>query len=224
MRVSTSKDARRPSGFLLAGWVFTLALGVSSAAVVVLGARRDARAGEATIHLSLGQASDWQTRSFRVWSDGHYSLFVSTVNFDQPRVGSKFSGELQVVVRQPDGAMLLDQRFGPETMDHRMPYNYGDTQLSNFPLGTARIRPWTVAVRVTRADPQFAGVASEVKLWRERVDPGMGGMLTYVLIFPAVMLLLLAVVLSAALARRGRKWPLVISLAVTVAFFAAFIT
>jgi hypothetical protein len=224
MRMSTSKGARRPSGFLLAGWVLTLAIGVSSAAVVVRGARRDARAGEATIQLSLGHASDWQTRSFRVWSDGQYTLFVSTVNFDQPRVGSKFSGEMQVVVRQPDGTTLLDQRFGPETMDHRMPYNYGDTQLSNLPLGAARIRPWTVAVRVTRADPQFAGVASEVKLWRERVDPGMGGMLTYVLIVPAVMLLLLAVVLSAALARRGRKWPLAISLVVTVAFFAAFIT
>jgi hypothetical protein len=210
--------SRRPSGFLLAGWLLTLALGVSSAAVVVRGTRRDVRSGEATIHLSFGETSDWHTRSFRVWSDGQYRLFVSTVNFDRPRVGSKFSGEMQVVVRQGDGTTLLDQRFGPATMDHRMPYNYGDTPLRTLLLGAARMRPWTLAVRVTQADPQFAGVASEVKLWRERVDPGMGGMLTYVLILPTVMLLLLAVVLSAALARRSRKWPLAVSLVVTVAF------
>jgi hypothetical protein len=55
-----------------------------------------------------------------------------------------------------------------------MPYNYGDTRLANIPIETARIRPWTVAVRVTRADPQFAGVSSEVKLWRDREDLGMG--------------------------------------------------
>ena len=223
MRLSTSKAARRPSGLLLAGWLLTLALGVSSAAVVVQGARRDMRSGEATIHLSLGQASDWETRSFRVWSDGQYRLFVSTVNFDHPRVGLKFNGELQVVVRRGDGTTLLDQRFGPETMDHRIPYNYGDARLGNLTLGKARIRPWAVSVRVTRADPQFAGVASEVKLWRERVDPGMGGMLTYVLILPALVLLLLAIVLSGALARRGRRWPLAISLAATGAFLAAFI-
>jgi hypothetical protein len=152
MRLSTSEAARRPSGFLLAGWLLTLALGVSSAAVVVHGARPDVRSGEATIHLSLGQASAWQTSSFRVWSDGQYRLFVSTVNFDRPRVGLKFNGELQVVVRRGDGTTLLDQRVNPETTDHRIPYNYGDTRLGNLTLEKARIRPWTVAVR--RADTE----------------------------------------------------------------------
>ncbi|MEX2273928.1 MAG: hypothetical protein WD690_20860 [Vicinamibacterales bacterium] len=217
-----SKAAKRPSGLLLAGWIVTLALGVASGVVVVRGTWRDTRAGEPTIPLSLGQASEYQTRSFRVWSDGQYSLFVSTVNFDRSRVGSKFSGEMQVVVRRPDGTTLLDQRFGPDTMDHVMPYNYGDTQLRKIPIGAARIRPWTVAVRVMQADPQFAGVASEVKLWRDRVDPGMGGLVTYVLIIPALMLLLLAVVLAFALARRGRRAPLVMSLIAAIAFLAAF--
>lgn len=217
-----SQGTSQRSGLLLAGWLVTLALGVSSAVFVVAGVWRDTRAGEATIPLSLGQMSDYQTISFRVWSDGQYSLFVSTVNFDRSRVGSKFSGEMQVVIRRPDGTTLLDQRFGPGTMDHVMPYNYGDTQLKKISLGAARLRPWTVSVRVTQADPQFARVASEVKLWRDRVDPGMGGLVTYVLIIPALMLLLLAVVLAFALARRGRKAPLVISLIAAIAFFAAF--
>lgn len=221
--LAMSKAGQRPSGLLLTGWLITLVLGVSSAAVVVRGSWRDTRAGEATIPLSLGQASDYQTTSFRAWSDGQYRLFVSTVNFDRSRVGSRFSGEIQVEVRRPDGTVLLDQRFGPDTIDHRMPYNYGDTQLRSLPIGAARIRPWTVAVRVTRADPQFAGVRSELKLWRERVDPGMGGMLTYVLIIPAFMLLLLAIVLAFALARRGRTAPLVISLVAAIAFVAAFL-
>lgn len=208
----------------MAGWMVIIALGVWSATVVVLGVRRDTRAGEATVSLSLGETSDWQMRAFRVWSDGRYTLFVSTVNFDRPRVGSKFSGEMQVVVRRPNGATFLDRRFGPGTIDHQMPYNYGDTQLANIPIESARIRPWTMAVRVTRADPQFAGVSSEVKLWRDRVDPGMGGVLTYVLIIPAVMLLLLAVFFSFVLARRGRTAPLIASLLITLVFFVWFMS
>jgi hypothetical protein len=214
---------RRPTALLMVAWAILLALGVWSATVVVLGVRRDTRAGEATIPLSLGDASHWRTASFRVWSDGRYTLFVSTVNFDQPRVGSKFRGEMHVVVRRPDGATFFDRRFGPGTMDHVMPYNYGDTKLASMPIETARIRPWTLAVRVTRADPQFAGVSSEVKLWRDRVDPGMGGVLPYVLIFPAIMLLLLALFFSFVLARRGRTAPLVVSLIITLAFFLAFL-
>lgn len=221
-----SMTERRPAALLMVGWVIVLALGVWSATVVVLGVRRDTRAGEATIPLSLGETSDWRTASFRVWSDGRYTLFVSTVNFDRPRVGSKFRGEMQVVVRRPDRGTFLDQRFGPGTMDHLMPYNYGDTKLANMPIEAARIRPWTVAVRVTRADPQFAGVRSEVKLWRDRVDLGMGvgGLLTYVLIIPAIMLLLLAVFFSFVLARRGRTTPLVASLIITLAFLLAFMS
>jgi hypothetical protein len=198
----------------------TALLGVWSATVVVLGVRRDTRAGEATIPLSLGEMSDWRTASFRVWNDGRYMLFVSTVNFDRQRVGSKFRGEVHVVVRRPNGRTFFDQRFGPGTMDHAMPYNYGDTKLANMPIESARIRPWTLAVRVTQADPQFAGVRSEVKLWRERVDAGLGGVLPYVLIFPAIIFLLLAVFFSFVLARRGRTAPLVVSVIITLGFLA----
>src|SRR5688572_21922282 len=213
---------RRPATLLMIGWAVVLTLGVWSATVVVLGVRRDARAGEVTIGLSLGEVSDWRTASFRVWGDGRYTLFVSTVNFDRPRVGSKFGGEMHIVVRRPDGGTFFDRRFGPGTMDHLMPYNYGDTTLANIPIETARIRSWTVAVRVTRADPQFAGVSSEVKLWRDREDLGMGGLLTYVLIVPAVMFLLLAVFFSFVLARRGRMLPFIASLTITLAFLVLF--
>jgi hypothetical protein len=212
---------QRRSAFLAIGWVVTLALGVWSGSVAVLGVRHDTRAGEPTIPLSLGEPSDWRTASFRVWNAGQYTLFLSTVNFDRARVGSRFRGELQVVIRRPSGDTFFDHRFNPATIDHTMPYNYGDTKFAGMALEAARVRPWTVAVRVTRADPQFAGVGSELKLWRDRTDPGMGGLIAYVLIIPAMILLLLAVVLSFVLARRGRLAPFVLSSAIALAFFIA---
>jgi hypothetical protein len=173
--------------------------------------------------LSLGETSDWRTASFRVWSAGRYTLFLSTVNFDRTRVGSRFRGEVEVLVRGPTGAMFFEQRFSAVTIDHTMPYNYGDAKFAEMRLAPARIRRWTVAVRVTRADPQFAGVRSELKLWRDRVDPGMGGLIAYVLIIPAIMLLSFAMLLSFVLARRGRTAPVVVSSTVALAFFLALI-
>ncbi|MBK5299055.1 MAG: hypothetical protein JJE40_18015 [Vicinamibacteria bacterium] len=213
---------RRPATLLTIAWLVLLSLGVCSAAVVVLGVRRDTRAGEATIPLSLGATSDWQTTTCRVWKPGRFTLFVSTVNFDQSRVGARFDGELQVAVRHHDGSPAFDRRFGPGTLDHVMPYNYGDTTLASLPLDAAWIRPWTVSVRVIRADARYAGVRSEIKLWRERADAGMGGLITYVLIIPAIMLLLLALFFSFLLARRGRIVPLVASLVVAGSFLVAF--
>jgi hypothetical protein len=197
------------------------ALGTVIATPVALGLRRDNRAGEVTIPISLGEASAPQTHSFRVWNAGSYNLFISSVNFDQSRVGAKFSGELAVAIRHSDGTTLFERRFHPDTIDHRMPFNYGDAKLAVVPIAAARIRPWTMSVQVTRADPQFGGVRSELKFWRERADPGMGGMITYVLIFPAIMFLLLAVVLAIVLLQRGRTVPLALSIAAAGAFFLA---
>jgi hypothetical protein len=206
---------------LLIGWLLVFALGVAIATPVALGVRRDTRAGEVTIPVSLGEVSTLQTQPFRVWTAGTYNLFISTVNFDQSRVGAKFSGEVRVVVRRPGGGTLLDRQFGPASFAHSMPYNYGDTKLASIPLDAARIRRAAVSVEVTRADPSFNGVRSEVKLWRERADPGMGGMITYVLIFPAIVFLLLAVFLAIVLLRRGRTVPLVLSAVAASAFFLA---
>lgn len=205
---------------LLIGWALVFILGVAIATPVAFGIRRDTRAGEVTIPVSLGQAAA-HTQSFRAWTAGSYNLFISTVNFDQARVGSTFSGEVRVVMRRPGGDTLLDRRFGPGTFTHAMPYNYGDTKLATISLDAARLRPWIVSAEVTRADPSFAGVRSEIKLWRERTDPGMGGMITYVLIFPAIVCLLLAVVLAIVLFRRGRTVPLVMSVLAAGAFFLA---
>lgn len=116
-------SGRAPVARLLVGWAIVLALGVWSATVVVLGVRRDLRAGEAAVAVSLGEPADWQT----------------------------------------------------------------------VPC-------------------------------RDRQDPGMGGLLTYVLIIPAIMFLLLAVVLSFVLARRGRTAPLVVSVIITLGVFLAFVS
>src|SRR5687768_3526157 len=104
-----------PSGWLLVGWALVFALSVTTAVPVALGLRRDTRAGEVTVPLLLGEVSPPQTRSFRVWHAASVNLFISTVNFDQSRVGSKFRGELHVVIHRPDGTTFFERRFNPET-------------------------------------------------------------------------------------------------------------
>ena len=49
----------------------------------------------------------------------------------------------------------------------------------------------------------------------------MGGLIAYVLIIPAIVLLLLAIFLSGVLARRGQRAPLVLSSTIVLAFLLA---
>lgn len=203
----------RPRGtkVLTAVWVAAIALAGLSAGTFISGIRRDTRAGEPTIHTALAAASAWTTVPFRVWRPGRYTLFVSTVNHDPARVGRRFEGELEVVVRRPGGQVFYEQRFQGDAIAHAIPDNYGDAVLARMDLEPARIRRWTVAVRVTRPDPQFAGLSSAVKLWSERPDPGMGGLANYVMIVPAMVFAVVALLVALPLARRGSRGPLVVT-------------
>lgn len=196
---------------LLAAWFIAITLAALCVSVFVMGIRRDTRAGEPTIGVALGSPSDWRSMPFRVWQDGRYQLFVSTVNHDPSRVGEPFDGELEVLIRRPSGTVLYQQMFRGENMPHVIPDNYGDTQLALFDLDASATRQWSLAVRVVRPAEAFAGLQSEVKLWLERYDPGMGGLANYVMIIPAGFFAVVSLLVALSLARRRVRYPLIVS-------------
>lgn len=83
-------------------------------------------------------------------------------------------------------------------------------------------RSWELKARVLQPDARFRTARSEIRLWKDRYDPGMGGLVNYVMIIPAAVLLLLALGLAALLARRGRPRPLVVTLVLGAGVIALF--
>ena len=209
----------RGTRLLWATWIVSITLGIATASVFVAGVRRDNRAGEPTVGISLGAQSGWIETPFRVWRDADYRLFISTVTHDTSRVGTLFTGQFHVLLRGPDGTTRFEGEIPSSTIEHALPNGYGDTEIAVLPLTRSVVRRWTLAVRVARADQRFSGVRSEVKLWRQRDDPGMGGLINYVMIFPAMVFMLLALTVSVPLASRGWKTPLVLSLISALALF-----
>jgi hypothetical protein len=79
----------------------------------------------------------------------------------------------------------------------------------------------TLSARVIEADPRFAGVRTNVHLRRRQYDPGMGGMMNYVMLVPGILFLVIALGLGANMSGRGwGRGPLRMTIALTV-FMAA---
>lgn len=201
----------RSTVFLLAAWTIAMVLAALSAGILAAGVVRDTRATEPSLDVSLGAPSGWIRVPFRIWRSGRYKLFISTVNHDPERVGRRFSGEVEVLIQRPDGTTFYQERLQGDTIPHLVPSNYGDTELALVTLDRSRVRRWTMAVRVSRPDAQFTDLRSQVKLWRERSDPGMGGLVNYVMIIPAGFFAIVALLVALSLARRSIRMPLFVS-------------
>jgi hypothetical protein len=196
---------------LVVAWAVSMALAVVCAGVFAAGVARDNRAGEPTLEMSFSMPGDWSRVPFRVRRAGTYRLFVSTVNHDPQRVGAPFSGQLEVMISRPDGTPFYSGRFEGAAIRHTVPDNYGDAELARVDLDASLAGTWILAVRVAEPSPAFAGLRSQVKLWREREDPGMGGLINYVMIVPATLFAMLGLLLALPLARRGIYWPILAS-------------
>lgn len=207
---------------LLGTWGVLFAIGALCAGVFVQGVLRDHRVGEPVIDIDLSTESDWQTTSFRLWGEGDYRLILSSVNHDKRLVGRPFDGRLEVQVSDPDGRLVLNRVYDPPALDYPIPYNYGDTRLAEISLSGWPFRTWQLRTRIVGADGDFRGVRSKLKFWKERDDPGMGGLITYAMIVPAGIFLVLALLVSLPLANGGIRTP-VISTGLIVAAFLLFI-
>ncbi|MGH7694852.1 MAG: hypothetical protein ACRENH_07715 [Gemmatimonadaceae bacterium] len=202
---------RRNITWIWIAWLTTFALALTCVSIVVKGVLRDRRVGEPVLSLDLARRSDWRSSRFRVWGSGTYTLFISSVNWDSTFAGAPLGAELEVAVLTPSGKPVFKRMYAARSTGLRLPINYGDSHLADVSLRDWPVRRYTLAARVLAPDEHFKTAQSVLKLYKQRSDPGMGGMMNYVMIFPAAVLMFLAVVAALSLARAGKRVPIVIT-------------
>jgi hypothetical protein len=192
-------------------WLATLAVGVFCITLFLKGLMRDNRTGQPDIAVDLSSAASAASHDFRVWSAGEYDLMLSSVNH-MPPFNIPFSGKLELTVSGADGS-VLSQRIVDSSSAHMRPDNMSWTVLDSVRLERSLGRKSRLTARVLQPDPQFAGVTTSAHLRRRQYDPGMGGLVNYVMLFPGIVLL--AVSFATALSifhRDGGTKPLWITM------------
>lgn len=196
---------------LWAAWGIAFGLAVACIAVFVQGVMRDTRAGDPVIPVDFSAQPHSAEASFRVWGRHTYDLLVSSVNHDAGLVGRRLTAEFQVEIADPDGRLVLERTFPPGSTGLAIPDNYADVGLATLELDGSPLRSWTLRVTVVNPDPGFKSGSTHVKLYRQRDDPGMGGLMNYAMLVPGSVLLLVALALAIALARGGSRVPLLLT-------------
>lgn len=202
---------------LWVGWALAFTVAVACFAVLLQGVARDMRWGEPAIPVDFSKASGWQSENFRVWGEDTYTLFVSSVNHDPEYVGRFLAANFRIRILGADGRPVLDKLYRGEVFDYRVPEGYGDVRLARIQIKGKPWRPGTLQVSVREPDPAFRTTRSELKLWKDRAEPGMGGLINYAMMVPGAVMLILALVLASVLASSGRKWPLFATVALILA-------
>jgi hypothetical protein len=209
--------------FLWTAWLFSIVLTLIFMVIFVQGIVRDRRIGEPALRIDLSSASDWISAPFRVWGPGTYTLFISSVNHDPQFVGALLAGDLEVSIADPDGVRVFHQVYAAGSTGHLLPSNYGDSKLGSLKLNDWPLRSWVLGARVLKPDPRFAAAQTQIKFWKDRYDPGMGGLMNYVMIIPAVVFLVLSFLISLALAAKGFRTPKFVTVACSIAFLGVFV-
>jgi hypothetical protein len=191
--------------------------------IFVQGVLRDRRIGEPVLRIDLSSASDWVSAPFRVWGPGTYTLFISSVNHDPKFVGALLAGDFEVSIADPDGVRFFHQVYASGSTGHLLPSNYGDSKLGSFKLDDWPLRSWMLRARVLKPDPRFNTAQTHIKFWKDRYDPGMGGLMNYVMIIPALVFLVLSFLVSLALAAKGFRTPIFVTVACSIAFLGVFV-
>lgn len=207
---------------LWSAWLASIVLTLVFMTIFAQGMLRDRRAGEPVLDVSLSSTSNWVSAPFRVWGPGTYTLFISSVNHDPKFVGAALSGDFEVSIADPDGAPFFHRVYAAGSTGHVLPSNYGDSRLGSFKLDDWPVRSWTLRARVLKADARFNTARTQIKFWKDRHDPGMGGMMNYVMFIPALVFLVLAFPVSLALEAKGFRTPIVVTLACGIALLAVF--
>lgn len=204
-------DARLRSVLPLVGWGVAVALALLSWLIFLAGLWRDERPADPVLTIDVARPAGWTSQRFRVWGGGDYKLFLSTVNWDSTRVGTPLLAPIEVQVVSPRGEHLFARSYGPGETGLTLPLNYGDAPLADLRLDGSVLRRYALRARVLAGDARFAPANAHLKLHRKQFDPGMGGMINYVMILPATVFTALAFVLALSLLTRGRRWPLAVS-------------
>jgi hypothetical protein len=208
---------------LLTVWGLFFFLALGCLAVFAQGLMRDFYTGEPVAKINPQVRTDWITVPFRVWGEGSYDLRIRSVNHDPVPIGRLFEGKMQIRIKDPDGKLVSEKSYEAGMTNHRVPNNYGDSQLALISLSDWPLRSWRLEVRVTDGDPNFTTTQTEIRLRKQRYDPGMGGLMNYVMIVPGAIFLLLAFFLSFPLLQSGSRWPLITTATMSIAFLALIV-
>lgn len=199
--------------FLWIAWSLSFGVGLTCAAIFIHGIIRDMRPFDAGIRLDLASTSSgWMSAPFRVWGEETYHLLLRSANHDPALVGHPLMAEFDVRVLTPDGEPVFEQSYGVDQTGHVIPDNYGDARLATLQLSDWPLRPWALQVRVTEPDPAFASVFSDLDLYEQRDIQGMEGLVSYAMVVPGALLMVLALVASTSLAWHGTLLPLVVTI------------
>lgn len=196
---------------LWVGWALAFGLSLACFVALLAGIARDARWGEPTIPLDFSEVSGWQSESFRVWGEETYNLRLSSVNHDPEYAGRFLAADFRIRILGADDQSVLDRLYRGETLDHSVPQGYSDLLLARLDVRGKPWRPGKIQVRVSEPDPAFKTTRSELKLWKERPNVGMGGLINYALMVPGGVLWVVSLVLAALLAGRHSRWPLLLT-------------
>lgn len=188
--------------FMHALWLLTLLAGVFCVGLFMQGLIRDQRTGQPDVALDLSVPSSGGSRAFRLWQSGQYDLALSSVNHTPP-FDIAFRGRLEVTLTDADGRELVRRTVDSASAPHMRPNNMSWTPLDSVQLRRELVGKMTLSVRVLEADPQFAGVRTRLHLRLRQYDPGMGGLMNYVVLAPGILFLAIAVGSAISIAQRG---------------------
>jgi hypothetical protein len=202
-------DNQKPkrSAALLVVWICSTVLGFPVAFNSLSHIRADGGHWDAVVPLTLAQATDWAEARLRTFRGGHFRVWLSTVGFDETNKGQFFTGRVDIVVHDPSGVEKFVGSVGDKGVNLAKTVNSGWAQVGDLDIPAAWFRPWILRARVAAGDDNFNGMTAQVILRKVRPELGMGGMVFYVLVFPAVALAILSLFLSIILLTRGYRWP-----------------
>lgn len=186
---------------LFVPWMFTLFAGLFCLGVFIRGLVRDSRTGQPSVAIDLSRPSTG-SETFRVWREGEYGLAISSVNHTPP-FDVPFRGIVEVRLSDAEGRDVLKRIVDGGSTQHVRPDNMSWTPLDSIRLVRNLASPMTLTARVLRPDPQFAGVATLLHLRLRQNDPGMGGLVNYVALFPGILFLAAAVGLAIIISQRN---------------------
>src|SRR3990170_8690629 len=195
-------------------WLLALVLGLFCAGLFLHGLMRDTRIGDPDVGLDLSRRAAG-SREFLPWRGEWHDLAVSSVNHTPP-FGPVFQGKVEITLTDGSGQVLVNRSFDRSSA-HARPSNMTWTPLDSVRLDRSLLERMTLSARVIETDPRFAGVRTNVHLRRRQYDPGMGGMVNYVMVVPGILFLVIALGIGANMA--GRGWgtgPFRVTIALTV--------
>lgn len=196
---------------LFVAWILANLAGLAFLSVFGYGLYRDGESRDVKIPVSLG-ADGQHSESFRIWRSADRDLWLTSINHAPP-FGIPFGGSVRVRLATGDGTVFHDSTYTTPEFVHERPDNMEWSDLGAVDPHRGR---WTLDVEV-QGDPRFEGVFSHVHLRVDRPSVGMGGIVTYVMLFPAKLLLFAGLVLSVFIDRRGGpRWPFMMSLIVVI--------